>query len=55
MGTNHKEYQESKDYGKPEDLDDLTGTLFEGTEKLNVNEPLENALLADPDNCGMCG
>lgn len=57
MGTNIKEdFSESKDYiAKTEEFDDLTENIFEGHEKLGTSEPLENALLADPDNCGMCG
>ncbi|CAG9819798.1 unnamed protein product [Phaedon cochleariae] len=53
MGTNIKEdFPESKDYIlKTEEFDDLTESMFDGNEK----KPLEDALLADPDNCGMCG
>ncbi|KAJ8972530.1 hypothetical protein NQ317_013845 [Molorchus minor] len=57
MGTNVKEdFSESKDYVvKTEEFEDLTENMFEGTEKLCSSEPLEDALLADPDNCAMCG
>ncbi|KAJ8964043.1 hypothetical protein NQ314_005184 [Rhamnusium bicolor] len=57
MGTNIKEdFSESKDYVvKTEEFDDLTENMLEGNEKLCSSEPLEDALLADPDNCGMCG
>ncbi|KAJ8975215.1 hypothetical protein NQ317_014518 [Molorchus minor] len=56
-GTNVKEdFSESKDYVvKTEEFEDLTENMFEGTEKLCSSEPLEDALLADPDNCAMCG
>lgn len=57
MGTNIKEdFSESKDYvAKTEEFDDLTENMFDGNEKLCSSEPLEDALLANPDNCGMCG
>ncbi|KAJ8919370.1 hypothetical protein NQ315_016463 [Exocentrus adspersus] len=55
MGTNAEDFSESKDYvAKTEEFDDLTENIFEGNEKCS-SEPLEDALLANPDNCGMCG
>lgn len=57
MGTNiNEDFSESKDYvAKTEEFDDLTENMFDGNEKLCSSEPLEDALLANPDNCGMCG
>ncbi|VEN38146.1 unnamed protein product [Callosobruchus maculatus] len=58
MGTNAKEvdFAEAKDFiPKSEEYDELTGNMFEGNDKMGINKPLEDALLADPDNCGMCG
>nr|CAI5825078.1 unnamed protein product [Callosobruchus analis] len=58
MGTNAKEvdFTEAKDFiPKSEEYDELTGNMFEGNDKMCINKPLEDALLADPDNCGMCG
>ncbi|CAH1105543.1 unnamed protein product [Psylliodes chrysocephalus] len=55
MGTNIKEeFSESKDYVvKTEEFEDLSETMLEGIG--NDKKPLEDALLADPDNCAMCG
>lgn len=58
MGTNVKEDYISEDQCltdamKPEDF-----VLAEGTIEVNgkiCREQLEDALLADPDNCGICG
>nr|CAH7739647.1 unnamed protein product [Callosobruchus chinensis] len=58
MGTNAKEvdFTEAKDFiPKSEEFDESTGNMFEGNDKMGINKSLEDALLADPDNCGMCG
>lgn len=43
MGTNAKE-----------EFEDLTESGFEGNDKLFSSEA-QDALLVDPDNCGLCG
>ncbi|CAH1981195.1 unnamed protein product [Acanthoscelides obtectus] len=58
MSTNGKEgdFTEAKDFiPKSEEFDELSGIMFEGSDKMGINKSLEDALLADPDNCGMCG
>lgn len=37
-----------------EEFEDLTEINFEGNDKLYSGEP-QDALLGDPDSCGMCG
>lgn len=51
MSTNAKdELIDSKD-----DFGDLAGTMFgDGVKSCSVS-PLEDALLVDSDNCGLCG
>lgn len=57
MGTNTKEdFSESNDLTtKTEEFEDGTESNFDVDDKLYNSEPLEDALLGDPDNCGMCG
>ncbi|KAG5898303.1 hypothetical protein JTB14_022992 [Gonioctena quinquepunctata] len=51
MGT-VEDVSESQDFTvKTEEFNDITANMFDGADK----EPLEDALLADPDNCGICG
>ncbi|XP_023011486.2 E3 ubiquitin-protein ligase meiotic P26 isoform X1 [Leptinotarsa decemlineata] len=53
MGTNIEESNsESKDFiAITEEFDDMNENMFDSVDK----KPLGDALLADPDNCGMCG
>ncbi|CAG9856619.1 unnamed protein product [Phyllotreta striolata] len=55
MGTNAKDdFMESKEYVvKTDEFDDLSDTLLEGIG--GDKKQLDDALLADPDSCGMCG
>ncbi|CAH0560221.1 unnamed protein product [Brassicogethes aeneus] len=54
MGTNTKEaFPESKEF--LDRTEELNGTLFDENGKQMTAEPLEDALLADPDDCGLCG
>lgn len=63
MGTNiTEEFTEAKEFiesieeheDEDEDIEDLTGTAFDG-DKLSNGEPLEVALLlGDPNDCGLC-
>lgn len=46
---NGKTFNETK-----EEFGDLTGTMFGYGVNGNAS-PLEDALLADPENCGICG
>ncbi|XP_019869888.1 tripartite motif-containing protein 2 isoform X2 [Aethina tumida] len=57
MGTNTKEaFPESKEFlDRTEELGNLSGTIFEENGKICNADPLEDALLADPDCCGLCG
>lgn len=38
-----------------EEFGDLAGTMFGDGVKSCAGSPLEDALLADSDNCGLCG
>ncbi|XP_057651970.1 B-box type zinc finger protein ncl-1 isoform X1 [Diorhabda carinulata] len=53
MGTNIKEdFLQSKEYVvKTEEFEDLSEAMSDG----NCKKQIEDSLLADPDNCGMCG
>lgn len=57
MGTNTKEaFPEPKEFlDRTEELGNLSGTIFEENGKICNADPLEDALLADPDCCGLCG
>lgn len=57
MGTNTKEdFTESNNLiTKNEEFEDQNEDHFDIHDKLYSSEPLEDTLLADPDNCGMCG
>lgn len=47
-------FPESKELNaKTDDFADIA--IFEGSHKLEGGDALEDDLLADPDNCGICG
>lgn len=52
MSTNG---QDEVDSVNKEDFADLSGTMFGDGVKSCSGSPLEDALLVDSDNCGLCG